>query len=644
MSGATWSPLPTGEFTGTDWSAPGAIDGQDPYLIWAEADHFAGYHFQRGHALPKWIPIVIELSAGTDVPALVDASSTRWLQIPRVYLNVPGLRFCSARVKKKFFDKLRSDAHLRGLIQRYELGLPVDHHTHALIDPCTPGSQPTPAPGRLGGTVLGMIDGGLAFANNQFLNAHGRARVKHFWRQDECQDGNWPGNQPRHHTPLDPARAGPTPHDMGYGHELSGAAIDAAMAAHTHHGRLDEDALYEYLQLWDLSKPVNHGTHVTSLACGSGNPLHPMDDAASRCDLVAVQLDWSNVLDTSGGAMNVSVLDGLMYILARCAPGAKVVVNISWGTLAGPHDGSSILEAAMDQLIALYGGALQIAVPAGNAYQSRTHANATLAPGDAVALHWRVQPDDRTESFLELWLPEGAQGLTISVTPPGHSQPLPTLPMGQAGLWTGAHGAPLCGLIYPSSTALGTRGTCALLAIAPTFSRHASVATAPFGSWQVTLRNTGATATLFDAYIERDDVALGQNTGARQSYLEDARYDTSGNIGSFVDHPGDPTPIRRSGTFNSLSTGQNTVSVGGLRHHPSAGGHFARYSPRKPDPDAGRPQRPGVKKVPDTLKPCDDNPALWGVLGAGSRSGSVVRLAGTSSAAPLEARAMVNSA
>lgn len=642
MSAGTWQPLPTGEFTGIDWSAPSAIDGEDPYLIWAEADQFAGYHLGRGKKPPKWLPIVIELTSEADVPALVAASSTAWLQIPRVYLNVPGLRFCTARVKKRFFDQLRSNPHLRGLIQRFELGLPVGHHTHPLVDPCTPGSQPIPAPGLLDGKVLGLIDGGLAFANDQFLDALGHTRVKHFWRQDDTVNGNWPGNRPHHCVPLDPARAGPTPDDMGYGHELSGADIDAAMATYTRHGQLDEDALYAHLQLWDLTRPVNHGTHVMSLACGKGNLLHSMDDEASRCELVAVQLDWSNVLDTSGGAMNVSVLDGLMYILARCAPSAQLVVNISWGTLAGPHDGTSVLEAAMDQLIALLGGRLQIAVPAGNAYQSRTHANAMLPAGGSVALHWRVQPDDRTESYLEIWLPADAQNVRISVTPPGHTQALPTMAMGHGGMWVDAQGAPLCGLIYPTTTALGSHGTCALLALAPTFSRKKSVVTGPFGTWKVVLSNAGTASTLFDAYIERDDVAIGQNTGARQSYLEDVFYDTSGNLGGFVDHASNPTPVRRSGTFNSLSTGQKTVSVGGLRAQSSAGGHFALYSPRKPDPDAGRPQRPGVKKVPETLKPCDDNPALWGVLGAGSRSGSVVRLAGTSSAAPLEARDMVN--
>jgi hypothetical protein len=49
-----------------------------------------------------------------------------------------------------------------------------------------------------------------------------------------------------------------------------------------------------------------------------------------------------------------------------------------------------------------------------------------------------------------------------------------------------------------------------------------------------------------------------------------------------------------------------------------------------------------VKKLPDTLQVSDDNVALWGVRAAGSRSGSTVRLVGTSSSAPLEARSMIN--
>ena len=653
-----WKPLPKGPFTGTHWSRPGAINGQDPYLAWAEADDFAGYALRhQGHGKMKWLPIVIELANEATVPMLVQASSTKWLQIPKVYLNVAGLRYCSARVKPAFFDHLRRRPAFRQLIARFELGLPVGHHTHGIQDPCEPtdvDGPPPPLPvAPLHGKVLGLIDGGLALVNAAFLNRQGHTRVQHFWRQDSCYAGPWPSqNQDGDgHTPLDPHRAGPTPTELGYGHELDATTIDRAMQQYTPvGGTLDEEALYRHFLLWDLARPVNHGTHVMSLAGGSGIPQMPSSDAASRCPLIAVQLDWSNIQDTSGGAMNVSVLDGLMYILARCAPSAEVVVNISWGTLAGPHDGTSILEAAMDQLIDLMGGRLQITVPAGNAYQSRTHANDTLEPGAGCELHWRVQPDDRTQSFLEIWLPEGAEGVAIEITPPGASAPLPALRQGEAGICTGwekgKNAQPMCGLIYPHWSALGAHGTCALIALAPTFSFDARVATAPAGVWQVRLTNSGPHPVTFDAYIERDDVALGQRTGARQSYFEDAHYDTSGNLGSFEDHPDNPTPIRRSGTFNSLSTGQRTVSVGGTRRvfDPAFGplSHFARYSPRFPDPDAARPQRPGVKKVPDVMQPSDDNSALWGVQGAATLSGSMARLAGTSSSSPQQARELLD--
>ncbi|MEX1166178.1 MAG: hypothetical protein WEK74_04805 [Hydrogenophaga sp.] len=661
-----WQPLPKGGFTGTDWHQPGAIDGQDPYLVWAEADQFKGYAHRHGNGPLKWLPIVIETVPGADVADLVRASSHQWLHIPQTYLNLPGLRFCSARVSAPFFEALRQQPALRALIARYELGLPVGPHTHALKDPCTvahvnaaplmkkPGLKGSaasivPKGQRLKGPVIGLIDGGLALANQAFLNPLGRTRVQHFWRQDSCYQGPWP-NQNIHgngDTPLDPRRAGPTPADMGYGHELTASFIQSAMARFTSPtGSLDEEALYRHFQLWDLARPVNHGTHVMSLAAGAGIPCMPLDDAASRCDLVAVQLDWSNIQDTSGGAMNVGVLDGLMYILGRCAASAEVVVNISWGTLAGPHDGSSILEAAMDQLIDLMGGRLQITVPAGNAYQSRTHANDTLAPGASCGLHWRVQPDDRTQSFLEIWLPEGAQDLAIELTPPGASAPMPALRQGEGGLYRGGNQGkskhPMCALIYPKHSALGARGTCALIALAPTFSVDQHTTTAPAGIWQVKLTNHGASPVTFDAYIERDDVALGQHTGARQSYFECADYDTSGNLSSFVDQAENPTPIRRSGTFNSLSTGQRTVSVGGTRRQADAWSHFARYSPQIPDPDAARPQRPGVKTVPDSLQPSDDNPTLWGVWGATSLSGSLARLAGTSSSSPQQARGLIN--
>ena len=113
----------------------------------------------------------------------------------------------------------------------------------------------------------------------------------------------------------------------------------------------------------------------------------------------------------------------------------------------------------------------------------------------------------------------------------------------------------------------------------------------------------------------------------------------SGNPGSFVDHAGNPSPIRRSGNFNSISTGTKTVTVGGVR---AGDGSWAHYSPQRPEPDPTRARRHGVNDVPDVHEASDDNAVLLGLLAAGTRSGATVRLVGTSAASPQRARKLLN--
>ncbi len=173
-------------------------------------------------------------------------------------------------------------------------------------------------------------------------------------------------------------------------------------------------------ELADLRRLVNHGTHVMDIACGPRTVTAQManlppgfdappswdwaDDAAADCDIVAVQLDWNTVLDTSGGSMNVHILDALMYILSRCDKEPRLR-SISAGA---PWPVRTMAARCWRQpwtsLSRCSKGALEIVVPAGNSYQSRTHANATLATGEQQSLSWCVQADDRTQSFLELWM------------------------------------------------------------------------------------------------------------------------------------------------------------------------------------------------------------------------------------------------
>lgn len=628
----------------------------DPYLVWAEADRFAGY----GGGQPKRLPVVIELCVGKTIADLMSAAGA-WVYVPPVYTSAiapAGLRFCTARAKPAFFREIKSGGSLAHIVARAEMGLPAGPHARAPEDLLTRRMARNDPQRLLSGHVAAIIDGGLAFAHHNFLRPGGGTRIQYFWRQDDDLTN-----------PDDDARLGPAPAGFDYGHELTGPDIDAAMAAHTYNGMVDEGAVYAEFKLSALEKRVNHGTHVLDIMCGprtvtaqvAGVPPDPdappswalANDTASTADIVAVQLDYDTVADTSGGSMNVHILDGLMYILSRCESDAAVTVNLSWGTLSGPHDGSSILEAAMDELISLRDGRLQIVLPVSNSYQLRTHANVTLprlnpTTGKSTrkaTFHWRGVPGDTTQNFLELWLPAGAHGVQVTVKPPGRS-PLPALPLGESGIWAGTGTQPLCALIYPTSVATGRHGTCALLALAPTASFVPGVATAPPGVWEITVKNLSKMPVTIDAYIERDDEAIDIPTGARQSHFEDppaALAADQYNMDARTDDPTNGTFIRRSGNFNSISTGQRTLSVGGVRIISlDSASHWAPYSPRKPDPDATRPTRAGVRKVPDVDAYSDETAALPGIRAAGTRSGAVVRLVGTSDAAPQVARRVLN--
>lgn len=668
-----WAALPTGRFTGTDWSAEHAMDRADPYLAWAEASNFAGFRAANGQqADPVWLPLLIELTPGHTVADLVAAAHADWLQVPKVYLGLAqGITFCTARARRGFFEALAPGGALQALVARYDLGLPVGHHALPLRHHASDGQPNDPLPPAADGDVMVVIDNGLALAHADFLSSEHRTRVAAFWRQDETVGPHGRAAASLHPVKLDPARCGPAPADVGYGHALDQAAIQSAIEAHVHNGRVDEDGLYRHWQMWELNHALNHGTHVSSLAAGpqiytrtigtedSPPDWQPATDAASRASLVVAQLDWASVADSSGGALTVSIMDALAWALSRCAPGAQVTVNVSWGALAGPHNGSSMLEAGMAQLITASGRRCHLVIPASNAYQARTHANLRLPPEasahpakkkapQANTLAWCVQPDDHSQSFLELWFEDEPQadsaleGLALELTPPGTSEPLAPMAIGHSGLWPGAAG-PEVAILFPHRSALGYPGACALIALAPTARWFGNSVITRAGVWKVRLINQGARTVVVDAYIERDDVALGAaSTGARQSYLQDRHYDTSGGLGGFIDHPDNPSLVRRSGTFNDIATGAGTISVGGIRYFESCMDPMARYSPRQPDPDAQRPERANVQKMPDRFAVSDEHATLWGVRAAGTRSASRVRLVGTSMAAPQIARKLLN--
>jgi hypothetical protein len=471
---------------------------------------------------------------------------------------------------------------------------------------------------------MGIIDDGIAFAHERFrLGAN--TRVEYWW----LQDGAWQG-----------------PGTIWPGRELDKTAINNLLAQAAPAGVVDEDEVYRLAGLIDFQRRghksaawrIAHGTHVMDLACG-------YDPRAGRDDrpIVCVQLPIRVTADTSGARLFPYAHHAMKYILHRAdgiarASGFKhlpVVINMSYGNFAGPHDGTARLEAAMDDLVQKSkkrGVELRIVIPAGNSYLLRAHAQVSFANAAGVAsLNWRILPDGRKPSYLEIWLPPSAAApgsrLTATITSPT-GQTLTIQENGapqQWGVGPGAYGE--VRYHYRPSSQRGMF----LVAVNETASLMQAAALAPAGGWTVELQNQELGPNdIVHAWVQRDDSLYGFPIRGRQSYFGNGDYTLFDSEGR-VEQQDDPTCfVRRASTLNAIASGAKPIVIGGFLRKEVV---VAEYSSSGP---VTNPYRP------DALAVTEDSRVHAGLLAAGSRSGSVVAMNGTSVAAPQIARAIAD--
>jgi hypothetical protein len=471
--------------------------------------------------------------------------------------------------------------------------------------------------------VIGIIDDGIAFAHERFRDARNQARVHYALRQH-----------------VNPA----------LDFELTKPSIDALIPG-CMEGRLFNDELFYRRSGWiDMSQPghkagmwrLAHGTHVMDLACGYA----PAENRQDR-PIVCVQLPAEVTADTGGAASSNYPLRAMRYILRRAdqiagSPGGlPVVINFSYGSIAGPHDGTSRVEAEIDDLVrrrkAKFGDrALEVVLPSGNSYFSRCHAEVAFAsttpPRNSCTLDWRVQPDDFTPSRMEIWLPcrdtSGPSRVKLTLESPNR-RVLSIEERPQAAAYWGSAQMNHAAINYRTSMP-GRRGRFLLL-LQPTVSFHRGALLSPAGVWKVTLENQGlASSETAHVWIERDDTPYGYPLRGRQSYFDQAGYERYDQAGRDVEVDDPNCPIKRASLINSIATGCRPVVMGALLRKEMI---VAKYSSGGPvlarcdeaTADAYRP---------DAITVGEDSKVHRGILAAGSRSGSVVAMGGTSVTAP----------
>jgi hypothetical protein len=558
---------------------------RDPYLAWALATGFAGHSALAGRAANGFLPLLL------DAPPDLAQHHPTWRHPPH-YASRPGIRTA-------WVPAAEAPA-LAGLDIDCAMSLPLRDVASSYPH------RPPPGPGKAGLPVIGVIDNGCAFLNQVFSEpgAPQRSRFVSLWRQRPAAstDGRWR-----------------VPADFGYGLELLGADMrpcppDGEAAAYAGLGYPVDDA--------GRLSTMLHGTHVLDIAAGLPQPLpsqaaaKPAEaDVASRAGLVFVELPQPLPEDSTGASLDAFILDAVHYVLSRAAPGQRVIVNLSIGAQAGPHDGSSLIERALNALIEAEAGRLSICVAAGNGALERWLASGTLplsTCAQKARAGWRTVPGDTTDSFMELWASAGdaagLAGLSVTLTAPDgrvlHAR------LGEDGpqRLAAADGRLQATLDLRRSDAAGPRHRAsALISLAPTAGSRAGLGA---GLWQVALRRPRKSTQpcQVDLWLQRD------TPGRSLREVLQSEFEV---LSPLLDWNG-------RGALSHLAGASRVITVGAARR---SDGQPSRYSPRR-----------GV----DAWATADESPQVYGLLCSGGFSGSVFRISGTSAATPMVVRALAN--
>lgn len=133
------------------------------------------------------------------------------------------------------------------------------------------------------------------------------------------------------------------------------------------------------------NKEQTHGTGVAGLAAGSGyggpsGGKYRGVAYESELVFVGVRRDSIGGQWLTGGFSDF--IDGVSYLMKHAkSVGKPIVVNISWGSHSGPHDGSSLVNQAFDTLA---GQGKIIVMSAGNDGNSNIHLGKTFNSTDTV--------------------------------------------------------------------------------------------------------------------------------------------------------------------------------------------------------------------------------------------------------------------
>ena len=336
------------------------------------------------------------------------------------------------------------------------------------------------------GVIVGVIDSGFDFLHPVFRRAEGGVRILAIW--DQTLDANEVGIE--------------SPAGFDIGVEFNSEAIEEAVNAADEFGN-------EVARSMVPTKDKNgHGTAVAGIAAGNGSiagncrGANTFVGVAPEAELIFVKREAEDDVPAIGESQNL--IDALDYIFNHPERnGRPVVVNISLGDNLGPHDGTSLVEQAIDTFLLSPGRA--VVKSAGNEAAARRHAQVVVEAGETLELGFKVMPDDKQDRHLEAWY-RGSGTLTARVVVPVNpvvrgavlspGDPADDFQVGAAADPT-----------VVTLEALDTDGDNGDRSIALELTAPENGNSLPSGEWILELHNPTAQDIEIDAWIDRGDNA-----------------------------------------------------------------------------------------------------------------------------------------
>ena len=221
----------------------------------------------------------------------------------------------------------------------------------------------TPFTGK--GVLMAMIDGGFKYDHIAFLDKEGNSRVKMIWNRKDWSQG----------VETEPTDVIPAGND-------------------------------------ENPEPEGHGTHTTGIAAGSIISQNDYSGVAPEADIIMITTSMEPP----------EVMEDLSFIENYAKQtGQPFVVNMSFGSIYGPHDGSSLFDQFINNF-ATSGTGRALVFAAGNSGEEKVHVSHIFTEdNEQVAI--AIKQDGKLP-LIDLWgkATDGARHLTVKAykcTPKG---------------------------------------------------------------------------------------------------------------------------------------------------------------------------------------------------------------------------------